>query len=88
MSILFWILFGGLTGWIASLIMNTDHAQGILLNILIGIVGSFIGGMIANVFGGVGITGFNLYSLAIGVLGSVLLIWLVKQISSTTSHHA
>jgi uncharacterized membrane protein YeaQ/YmgE (transglycosylase-associated protein family) len=45
MGILFWIIFGGLVGWVASLVMGTDSQQGILLNIVVGIIGAFIGGV-------------------------------------------
>jgi len=50
-SIIFWLIFGGLVGWIASKIMGTDAQQGILLNIIVGIVGAFIGGFLANILG-------------------------------------
>ncbi len=45
-SIIFWVVFGGLVGWIASKLMGTDAQQGILLNIVVGIVGAFIGGLL------------------------------------------
>jgi uncharacterized membrane protein YeaQ/YmgE (transglycosylase-associated protein family) len=48
MGIIIWLIIGGVVGWLASLIMRTDAQQGILLNIVVGIVGAFIGGMIFN----------------------------------------
>ena len=72
------IVFGGLVGWIASMVMGTDGQQGIILNIIIGIVGSIIGGAIVGYFGGTGVTGFNLYSFLVAVLGAVILIAVVK----------
>jgi len=84
MGILAWILFGGLVGWIASKLMNTDAQQGIGLNILVGIVGALIGGFLASLLGGTGITGFNLYSFVVALLGSVVLLWVTKKVR----HHA
>lgn len=80
MSILAWIILGGLAGWIASLLMKTDAQQGILLNIVVGIVGAFLGGMLFSFLGGDGVTGFNLYSLLVAVLGSVVFIWILKMV--------
>lgn len=80
MSIILWIIFGALAGWIASLIMKTDGQQGALANIIIGIIGAFIGGYLFNFFGATGTTGFNIYSLLVAVVGSVVLIWIIKMI--------
>lgn len=80
MGILAWIVLGGVAGWLASLIMRTDASQGIFLNIIIGILGAFVGGMAFNLLGGVGITGFNFYSLFVAILGSVLLLWFVRLV--------
>lgn len=80
MGIIIWIIFGGLVGWIASLIMNTDPEQGVLLNITVGIVGAIIGGWVMTFFGENGVTGFNLYSFVVALLGSVMLIIIVKSL--------
>ena len=80
MNILAWIILGGLAGWIGSLIMKTDAQQGILLNIVVGIVGAFLGGMLFGFLGGEGVTGFNFYSLLVAVLGSVVFIWILKVV--------
>ncbi len=79
MGIILWIVFGALVGWIASLIMNTDSQQGTLLNIVIGIVGAFIGGELMNFFGGTAVTGFNVYSFFVALFGAVVLISLSKM---------
>ena len=60
--------------------MHTDGSQGIIANVVVGIIGAFIGGFLFNTFGGAGVTGFNIYSLLIGTMGAVVLIWLVKVI--------
>ncbi len=77
-SILVWIVFGALAGWIASLIMKTDRQMGALANIIVGIAGAFIGGFIMeNFFGQPGVTGFNFYSFLVAIGGAGILIWLV-----------
>ncbi|MDO8575581.1 MAG: GlsB/YeaQ/YmgE family stress response membrane protein [bacterium] len=78
MGIILWIIFGALVGWIASIIMKTDAEQGAILNIVVGIVGAVIGGWLMSFFGGSGISGFNLYSFLVALLGAVVLIFIVK----------
>lgn len=80
MGIILWIIFGGLVGWVASLIMNTDAEQGVLLNIVVGIIGASLGGFIIGGVGGSGVGGFTLYSFLVALLGAVVLIFLVKAI--------
>ncbi len=78
MGIILWLIFGALAGWIASKIMNTDAEQGALANIIVGIIGAFIGGFVFNQFGAQDVTGFNIYSLVVAVIGSVILLAIVK----------
>ncbi|MFZ2187810.1 MAG: GlsB/YeaQ/YmgE family stress response membrane protein [Candidatus Moraniibacteriota bacterium] len=80
MGILIWIIFGGLVGWVASLLMHTDNQQGILLNIVVGIVGAVLGGWIMTLFGQAGVSGFNLYSFIVALVGSVVLIYIAKAL--------
>jgi uncharacterized membrane protein YeaQ/YmgE (transglycosylase-associated protein family) len=80
MGILLWIIFGGIVGWVASLIMKTDSQQGIFLNIIVGVVGAMIGGWLMSTFGETGVTGFNLYSFLVALVGSVVLIAAVKAL--------
>lgn len=80
MGILIWIVFGGLVGWVASLLMHTDSQQGILLNVIVGIVGAVIGGWIMTFFGQSGVSGFNLYSFIVALIGAVVLIYVVKAL--------
>jgi uncharacterized membrane protein YeaQ/YmgE (transglycosylase-associated protein family) len=80
MGIIAWIIFGALVGWVASLIMKTDEEQGALLNIVVGIVGAFIGGFIMSLFNGEGVTGFNIPSLLVALLGACVLLWIVKMV--------
>lgn len=78
MNILLWIILGALAGWIASMVMRSN--QGILLDIVVGIVGAFLGGLIFNLFGASGVTGFNFYSLLVAVIGAIVLLWIVKAV--------
>ena len=80
MGILLWIIFGALAGWIASMVMNTDSEQGPLLNIIVGVVGAMVGGYLFQTFGATGVTGFNLYSLIVAVLGSIVLLAAFKLV--------
>ena len=80
MNILVWILFGGLVGWVASLVMKTDAQQGILLNVVIGMVGAVLGGWLMEIVGISGAGGFTLYSFLVALPGACLLIAIVKTI--------
>ncbi len=74
MGIIFWIIFGAVAGWIASMIMKTD--SGAMMDIVMGIVGAVVGGFIMNGLGQTGVTGFNLYSMIVAVLGAIVVIYL------------
>lgn len=78
MGLLIWIIFGGLVGWIASAIMKTN--DGVLMDIIIGIVGGVVGGWLMSFFGNSGVTGFNLYSFLVALLGAVVLIAVVRAL--------
>lgn len=80
MGIIGWIILGGLAGWIASMIMGTDKSMGVLANIAVGIVGALIGGFLVSLFGGSGVTGFNIWSFVVAVLGSIILLGIVKAV--------
>ncbi len=79
MSILLWVLLGALSGWIASKLMGLER-NGCLTNIVLGIIGGFLGGLLVGLLGGTGVTGFNLWSIFVSVLGAVALIWVVTKI--------
>ena len=80
MGILLWIVFGALAGWIASVIMRTNNSQGMIMDIVLGIVGALVGGLIFNMFGAPGVTGFDIYSLAVATVGSIVLIALSRLV--------
>jgi uncharacterized membrane protein YeaQ/YmgE (transglycosylase-associated protein family) len=77
-GIIAWIIFGGLAGYIASLIVRTAPDQGATGNVIIGIVGAIIGGWLMQAFGSSGVTGFNAYSLLVAILGAVVLLAIVN----------
>jgi uncharacterized membrane protein YeaQ/YmgE (transglycosylase-associated protein family) len=79
MGLLSWIIIGALAGWIASKFMNTDASMGAFANVVVGIAGALIGGFIMNLLGGVGITGFNLWSLLVSIIGAIILLWIVRM---------
>lgn len=78
MGLLMWIIFGALVGLAASAIMKSSN--GLILDTLLGIVGAFLGGWIMSFFNKSGITGFNLYSFLVALLGAVILIAIVRGI--------
>jgi uncharacterized membrane protein YeaQ/YmgE (transglycosylase-associated protein family) len=80
MGIILWIIFGALVGWVASLIMKTDSQQGAALNIVVGILGAIIGGWLMSFIGESAVTGFNLYSFGVALIGAVVLIIGVKAV--------
>lgn len=80
MNIILWIIFGALVGWIASMIMGTNAKQGAILNIAVGVVGALIGGWVMSIFGAQGVSGFNLGSFLVALLGAVILLAILKAI--------
>lgn len=78
MNIILWIILGAAAGWIADMIMTSDH--GLFEDIVLGVIGAFVGGFILNFFGQSGVTGFNIYSLIVAVIGAVVLIFLGRLI--------
>lgn len=75
MSLLAWLVVGLIAGWIGSMIVNR-RGEGLLLDILLGVVGAFVGGFIFHFFGHAGVSGINLYSILVAVIGSVVLLFL------------
>ncbi|MEK7650245.1 MAG: GlsB/YeaQ/YmgE family stress response membrane protein [Patescibacteria group bacterium] len=78
MGVILWIVFGALVGWIASLIMKTNPQQGIMLNVVVGIIGAVVGGWLMNVLGERGISGFNFYSFVVAFIGAIIFIAITK----------
>jgi len=73
MSLLGWIFFGLITGFVASRVVHRE-GQGCILNVVLGIVGACVGGFIFTGIGGMGITGFNLYSMFVAIIGAIVVL--------------
>ncbi|ALQ39469.1 hypothetical protein RN87_02545 [Fusobacterium hwasookii ChDC F174] len=80
MGIIAWIILGALSGWIASIIMDKNASMGAMANIITGIIGAFIGGIVFNFLGAQKVTGLNLHSILVSVVGACILIWLLGLI--------
>jgi uncharacterized membrane protein YeaQ/YmgE (transglycosylase-associated protein family) len=80
MGFLVWLIVGGVVGWLASLIMRTDGQQGILLNVVVGIVGAFIGGWVISPLVGVATIneGISIASVIVSLIGAVILLAIVN----------
>jgi len=80
MGFLIWLIVGGIVGWLASLVMRTDGQQGILLNIVVGIVGAFLGGLLISPLVGVGTIneGISIGSVLVSLAGAVILLAIVN----------
>jgi uncharacterized membrane protein YeaQ/YmgE (transglycosylase-associated protein family) len=77
MGIIIWLIIGGIVGWLASLVMRTDAQQGILLNVVVGIIGAFIGGLI---FGGSINEGITVWTFITSLIGAIILLAIVNLI--------
>jgi uncharacterized membrane protein YeaQ/YmgE (transglycosylase-associated protein family) len=73
MSIIAWLVLGLIAGFIASKIVN-QSGQGIILDIVLGIVGAVVGGWLFATFGAAGITGLNIYSMVVAVVGAIIVL--------------
>jgi len=79
MSYLAWIVLGLIAGFIGSKIVN-KQGEGLILDIVLGIVGAFVGGWLFNQFGARGVTGLNLYSLAVSVVGAIVVLFVYHAV--------
>lgn len=77
MGILAWIVIGGLSGWLASIIVRRK-GMGCILDIVAGIIGALIGGLIFSYFGSKGITGFNIWSFFVAFVGAVIILGIIS----------
>ena len=80
MGILLWLIFGGIVGWLASIITHDNAGMGIVGNIIVGLIGSALGGWLASAIGIGSYSKFSLGGLVISVLGAVLLLFLIGML--------
>lgn len=91
MNLFIWLLVGGLIGWAASIFMGTSDRQGVVLNVVVGIVGAVLGGwLLSGVFGSSTINqgNFSLSGLFVSLLGAIILLALVKLFGGITKRQA
>jgi uncharacterized membrane protein YeaQ/YmgE (transglycosylase-associated protein family) len=83
MSIIGWIILGMIAGFLASKIVNRQGA-GFFLDIILGVVGGVVGGWLFEHFGGTGVTGFNLWSMFVAVIGAIVVLFVYHTIRRVT----
>lgn len=83
MGFILWIIFGALAGWIASMVMGDNAKQGWLGNIIVGIVGAIVGTWVLSLLlpGQVSVTGFNISSLIVAILGAIVVLFVYNMLS-------
>jgi uncharacterized membrane protein YeaQ/YmgE (transglycosylase-associated protein family) len=80
-NILVWIIVGAIAGWLASIVMRTNRAQGLLEDIIVGVVGGILGGFLLNALGvGGAVTGLNITSILVAFVGAVILLALLRAV--------
>ena len=82
MNLLLWAVVGLISGWLASIIMKTNARQGFIMDIILGVLGGIVGGLLMNIMGFAGVTGFNLYSILVSIFGAVVLIALGRAVAT------
>ncbi|MBK8945278.1 MAG: GlsB/YeaQ/YmgE family stress response membrane protein [Ignavibacteriae bacterium] len=82
MGFISWIIVGGLAGWLSTKIVTPKNKKGCLGNIILGIVGAFVGGFLVSQLGGTGVTDFNIHGILVATLGAVIILWISKLISN------
>ncbi len=75
MSIIAWIVLGLIAGFIASKIVN-KQGSGVIVDIILGIIGAIVGGFVFTQFGAAPVTGFNIYSMLVAIVGAIIVLWL------------
>ena len=81
MNFLIWLIVGGIIGWIASMVMKTDAQQGVILNVIVGIVGAFLGGLLISPLVGVpsiNQTAFSVGAMLVSLVGAIILLAIVN----------
>ncbi len=83
-NFILWLLFGALVGWLASMVMKTDAQQGTILNIVVGIIGAFLGGLVFSMLGiggsNINNSDFSLSALVVSFIGAVVLLAIVNLV--------
>ena len=85
MGIIAWIVVGLIAGALAKFILPGDDPGGIIVTILIGIVGAFVGGFVFSLFGGAGVSGFNIWSIVVATVGAIILLLIYRLVAGRTT---
>lgn len=80
MNFIVFIVFGAIAGWLASIVMKTNASQGLMMDVILGIIGAVVGGWLFNTFGQPGVTGFNIYSFVVAVVGASIVIYVGRML--------
>ena len=80
MGFIAWLILGLIAGFIASR-LYAGTGQGVVVDIILGVVGAFVGGFLFNLFGAPGVDGFNLYSIIVAIVGAVVVLWIYHAIT-------
>jgi uncharacterized membrane protein YeaQ/YmgE (transglycosylase-associated protein family) len=75
MGVIAWLVLGLIAGFIASKVVN-HTGSGVIMDIVLGVVGALVGGFLFSMFGAVGVTGFNIYSMLVAIVGAVVVLWI------------
>ncbi len=78
-----WIIFGLFVGVVAQWLVPGGRSGGILMDVVVGVIGSVIGGWLYSLFGHTGISGFNIPSFACALIGAVILLWIARTVSGS-----
>lgn len=81
MDILAWIIVGIIAGFLAKAVVPGEGPGGLIGDLIVGIVGAIIGGWLFNIFGHIGATGLNLWSILVAFIGGVVLLWIIRALS-------
>jgi uncharacterized membrane protein YeaQ/YmgE (transglycosylase-associated protein family) len=81
MGWLTWLVVGAIAGWLVRMAMKTDRQQGIFVDIFVGIVGAFVGGLLFNQLGSSGVTSFNIWSVLVAFTGAIVLLVAIRLLS-------
>lgn len=87
MNFVIWIIVGGLLGWVASMVMNTNGQQGMLLNVIVGIVGAFLAGLVLTPLLGIATinqSNFSLPGLLVSLVGAIILLAVINLVRRAT----
>ncbi|MGO9420306.1 GlsB/YeaQ/YmgE family stress response membrane protein [Roseiarcus sp.] len=79
MGVISWIILGLIAGWLAGFFVNKP-GSGVLMNIALGVVGAVVGGIIAGAIFGTGVTGINIWSIIVSVIGAVVVVWIYNAV--------